>query len=365
MKINLATKANQDGFATYLDGFENVVGTAFADSIAGTSGDNVINGGAGADLMSGGLGDDTYYVDDIGDKVAESSDALLGGVDLVISSVTFTLGSYIENLTLSGTIDIAGNGNSLDNVITGNGGNNILDGKTGNDTLIGGLGDDTYVVDVAGDTIIELAGQGTDTVKAAFGYVLSDNLENLVLTGTNNINGIGNAGANSITGNAGNNILDSGAGADIMAGGLGDDTYIVDNVGDVVIDFNGAGNDIILSSVTYGLNGRYVETLQLTGSANINASGNNQNNILIGNTGNNSLSGGTGADTFVFQLASHADIITDFKSVEGDSIDATAYHAVAHTLTLSGTSVIIDFGSGNTVTVLHATVADVTAHTLF
>ena len=364
VKLNLAAKSNQNGHTTYLEGFENVIGTAFADSIAGTSGDNVINGGAGADVMSGGLGDDTYYVDDSADKVAESSDATLGGVDLVISSVSFTLGSYIENLTL--TVDaLVGNGNALDNILTGNSGNNALDGKAGNDTLIGGLGDDTYVVDVVGDTIVEFAGQGNDTVKAGVTYALGANVDNLILTGTGNFSATGNADVNSLTGNSGNNVLDGGAGADLMAGGLGDDTYIVDNVGDVVNDFNGAGNDTILSSVTYSLNSRYVETLQLTGSANINAQGNNQNNILIGNIGNNALSGGAGADTFAFQLNSHADIITDFKASENDTINVSAYHATAHTVIQSGTSVIIDFGGGNTVTVLKTTIADVTAHTVF
>ena len=360
-------KATQGpGNITYLDGIENVIGTGNNDTIFGNAGNNVLDGGNGADKLSGGNGDDTYMVDDTGDKIVESADATLGGHDEVQSYVTYTLAAYVEDLTLletSNTID--GTGNASDNVITGNSGNNILDGKAGNDTLIGGLGDDTYVVDAIGDTVVELAAQGTDTVKAAISYTLGDNLENLVLTGTANINGTGNAGNNTITGNAGNNIIDGGAGADIMAGGLGDDTYIVDNAGDVVNDYSGAGNDTIMASVSYTLTGRYVETLQLTGTGNINAVGNSQDNKFISNSGNNSLSGGTGADTFVFLLGSHADTITDFKATENDTIDATAYHAVAHTVTQSGTSVIIDFGSGNTVTVLKTTVADVNAHTLF
>ena len=358
-------KAVQDGNVAWLNGIENVIGSAANDTIIGSAGDNVIDGGLGADKMSGGLGNDTYYVDDMGDKVAESSDITSGGDDTVIASVSFILGNYIENLTLGDLFDINGTGNSLDNIITGNSGNNILDGKAGNDTLIGGFGDDTYVVDATGDTVVELAGQGTDTVKAAISYTLGDNLENLILTGTANINGTGNTGNNTITGNAGNNIIDGGTGADIMTGGLGDDTYFVDNVGDVVNDYSGAGNDTIMASVSYTLTGRYVETLQLTGSGNINAIGNSQDNKFISNSGNNSLTGGTGADTFVFLLNSHADIITDFKATENDTIDVSAYHAVAHTVTQSGTSVIIDFGGGNTVTVLKTTVTDVTAHTLF
>ena len=350
-----------------LTGTANINGTGNGDanSLTGNSGNNTLDGGAGADVMAGGNGDDNYYVDNSGDVVADSSDATLGGHDQVISSITYVLGNYIEDLLLTGTANINGTGNALNNIVVGNDGSNILDGKAGSDTMTGGLGDDTYVVDVAGDVVVEQAAQGTDTVKAGLSYVLGANVENLILTGTGNFNGTGNGDANTITGNAGNNIIDGGAGADIMAGGLGDDTYIVDNVGDVVNDYSGAGNDTILASVSYTLSGRYVETLQLTGSANINAIGNAQDNRLVSNAGNNSLTGGTGADTFAFLLGSHADTITDFTVADNDTIDATAYHAVAHTVTQSGTSVIIDFGSGNTVTVLKTNVADVNAHTVF
>ena len=340
-------------------------GNGDANSLTGNSGNNTLDGGTGADVMAGGNGDDNYYVDNSGDVVADSSDATLGGHDQVISSITYVLGNYIEDLLLTGTANINGTGNALNNIIVGNDGSNLLDGKAGSDTMTGGLGDDTYVVDVAGDVVVEQAVQGTDMVKAGLSYILGANVENLILTGTGNFNGTGTGDANTITGNAGNNIIDGGAGADIMAGGLGDDTYVVDNVGDVVNDYSGAGNDTILASVSYTLSGRYVETLQLTGSANINAIGNAQDNRLVSNTGNNSLTGGTGADTFVFLLGSHADTITDFTVGDNDTIDATAFHAVAHTVTQSGTSVIIDFGSGNTVTVLKTTVADVNAHTLF
>ena len=343
----------------------SATGNGGSNTLTGNSGNNILDGGVGADAMAGGNGNDIYYVDNLGDTVTESSDVTLGGSDQVISTVSFTLGNYLENLTLAGSTNINATGNSLSNLLTGNTGNNILDGKAGADTMTGGLGDDTYVVDVAGDVIVELAGQGNDTVKVGFTYTLGQNLENLVLTGTGNINGTGNADANAITGNAGNNIIDGGAGADVMTGGTGDDTYVVDNVGDVVNDYSNSGNDTILSSVSYTLSGRYVETLQLTGSANINAIGNAQDNRLISNAGNNSLSGGTGADTFVFLLGSHADIITDFTVADNDTIDVSAYHAVSHAVTQSGTSVVIDFGSGNTVTVLHTNVADVTAHTVF
>ncbi|MEI9905462.1 MAG: hypothetical protein WDN06_17105 [Asticcacaulis sp.] len=77
------------------------------------------------------------------------------------------------------------------------------------------------------------------------------------------------------------------------------------------------------------------------------------------------LTGNGGADIFLFGLASGADTITDFSAGQNDSIDASAYHAVAHTVTQSGADTVIDFGGGNVITVQNATTADVLAHTVF
>src|SRR5205085_1250953 len=112
---------------------------------------------------------------------------------------------------------------------TGNSAANSLDGGVGADSMIGGAGNDTYFVDNAGDTIAENAGEGTDIVQASVSYALSDNVDNLTLTGTGNINGTGNADVNVLTGNTGNNTLDGGVGADSLIGGAGNDTYVVDS----------------------------------------------------------------------------------------------------------------------------------------
>ena len=145
-------------FIGYHTQLENLVGSAYNDHLTGNAADNLIEGGAGNDTINGGLGndsldggsgtdylaggagDDAYYVDSTQDTVVEQTGE---GTDTVYSSVDFTLGSYVENLTLLGNTVINGSGNDLANVLTGNTAANTLNGGAGNDTLIGGLGSDT------------------------------------------------------------------------------------------------------------------------------------------------------------------------------------------------------------------------------
>src|SRR6185312_4414681 len=121
----------------------------------------------------------------------------------------------------------------------------------GDSTLKGGAGDDTYVLD-PGDSAVELAGQGTDTIKIGLSWTLSDVFENLTLTGKDNLTATGNAANNMLVANDGNSTLDGGLGADTMVGGFGDNLYIVDNVKDVVIS-QGLADDTVISSANFAL----------------------------------------------------------------------------------------------------------------
>ncbi len=137
LTINIA----QSGITESI-GNDTLTGTSANDRFDGLSGNDMINGMAGADAMKGGLGNDAYIVDNTGDVVTETS-TLATEIDTVNSSITYTLGANLENLTLTGAAAINGTGNGLANTLIGNAGANSLTGGAGSDVLIGGLGKDT------------------------------------------------------------------------------------------------------------------------------------------------------------------------------------------------------------------------------
>ena len=309
--VSLVLPAGVEHLRLLGDAALNGMGNADANLIEGNAAANVLDGGAGNDTLQGGLGDDTYMVDSPLDVVIDT-----GGDDTVQVTVSgFVLnGADIENLSLAGSaLTGSGNdaanritGNALANVLDGRGGHDTLDGGAGADTLNGGSGDDLFLLDDAGDRVVELIGDGTDTVLAMVDYTLAANVEHLTLRGSQGLHGTGNAVANGITGTAFDDMLDGGAGADTLTGGEGADRYVVDNAGDRVVENGVFGTDWIFSSVNFDLaTTSGVENLTLTGAANLSASGNALMNVITGNDGNNVLTsvqgdtlvGGAGNDT--------------------------------------------------------------------
>ena len=265
---------------------EYIFGTTNSDTINGTSADDVIHSSSGNDIVYGKGGNDSLYGE-------TGNDSLYGGAD------SDTLYGGSGNDYLSG-------GDDIDELYGGRG-NDILDGGSSSDTLIGGTGDDTYIADgnkqfegyifLVSDSITEKFNEGTDTVQSSDTYELGDNLENLVLTGSSDINGSGNTLDNRIEGNAGQNFLVGGDGNDDLLGYGGNDILVGEAGNDTLS--GGAGNDL------------------LNGGAG--------SDRLTGGAGSDRLTGGAGADRFVFSSPFDGiDSITDFKWEEGDKIQIVA-----------------------------------------
>lgn len=246
-------------------GADMLTGTGGRDSLIGLAGDDVLDGGGGGDTMSGGPGNDRYVIDSDSDVVTEAAG---GGSDLVTSSISYTLGANVENLTLLGARGLHGVGNGLDNAITGSAGADTLEGLAGNDTLTGGGGDDRLDGGEGTDTAaltqafaayalkevtggVELTdGQGAHTTLVSIETVrfadqtlaIADLLDRLHQPPP-----APDPTYNTILGTDGGDRLRGTAGADLFIGKGGDDRLLssADGAADVFVVGPGEGNDRI------------------------------------------------------------------------------------------------------------------------
>jgi serralysin len=351
VKVDFASDTYVSTVAIPTESDDVLTGTANADNINALGGNDRVSGLAGNDTLNGGAGNDT----------------LSGGTG---------------NNTLNG-----GTGNDA-----------LYNSATSVDNLAGGSGDDIYEVLNGLSTIVENAGEGTDTVFTNVNYTLAANVENMYLYGS--VNGTGNAGDNTIVGNgAGDNLIDGGAGNDALyggdgndtlkggtgnntlnggtgndalynsatsvdnlAGGAGDDLYEVLNGLSTIVENSGGGNDTVFTNVNYTLAAN-VENMYLFGSVNgtgsagdntiigygagdneidggagnDNLSGGDGNDILRGGAGNNTLNGDAGNDV----LYNSATSVDNLAGGSGDDI----YEV------LNGLSIIVENSGGGTDTV--------------
>lgn len=268
----------------------------------GNDGNNRITGGTDANRAEGGLGDDTM-LGEAGDDTLlgnEGDDVLRGGIgadDLQGQSGEDILLGENGDDTLSGGDGIDRLlGQDGDDILNGNDGNDLLEGGAGADQLIGGLGNDVYRIGDALDTVIEAAGEGVDTVQALADLAsLAANVENIAIVTAQGASVVGNGDANRITGGTGDDTLDGAGGIDDMRGGLGDDTYRATGI-DTLFEFQNQGTDTleIAEDATLPL---HIEILRLQGGGNLNGTGRNGNETLIGTSGANLLKAGLGDDT--------------------------------------------------------------------
>ena len=302
--------------AALADNFENLTQTGVASLATGNGLDNVLTGNALANTLTGLAGNDTM-VGGSGNDLYLVTEAACGDSDTVISTLNLTLLANLENLQLAGSAT-TGTGNSLATLIIGNALNNVLNGAAGVDTLLGGAGDDLNCIDNALDQVLEIAGEGNDTVVASVDYVLGAGVETLTLTGAA-LHGTGNLLVDTLNGTGLADALDSGAGVDQLVGGKGGDTYLIDNALDAVVETKTGGIDTVLASVDHVLAAN-VENLVLTVAAH-HGTGNGLANVLTGTDLSETLDGGAGADLLSGGAGDDLYVVDSALDVISESLD--------------------------------------------
>ena len=365
--------SGQDTLSTWGNGDSVVAGSGGNLVYAEGTGD-IVRGGSGNDTLDaigahttlvGGTGNALFNINDTSDVVSVAGD---GGHDSIVSSVSYTLPTHVDTLTLSGTANLSATGNNdADNLLTANSGNDTLTAGSGNDTLVsgsgvdvlvGGTGPDTFEVNNSADVIQPGSTGGQDTIYSSVNYTLTAHIGTLTLTGTGNLTATDSYGNATITGNAGNDTLTGGAGTDKLIAGSGVDTlvagtgrttFVVNNTSDVIQGNGSSGSDTVQSSVSYTLE-QHIDNLTLTGSGDLVGRGNSDaSNYIVGNAGNDTLIAGSGSDTLVAGTGADtlvAGVGTDvLQGQGGDTFELDSGFGSSKIVTGSGVSTV-QFGAG-------------------
>jgi Ca2+-binding RTX toxin-like protein len=316
---------------------DDLLGTGEPDSITGLAGDDILNGGAGLDTLDGGSGNDTYILDKIPELKSDFT---------TVSGISgFTSPTYAMFNHWPGTDQLQIDAiyfSESSALYWGQGSYYTANGSFVTQWFsfasVGGLASEqgigeSFFYNYYVDQIVQDSG-GTDLVKSSLdSYTLGSTLENLELTGSENISGFGNnlnnlltgnSGANTLAGYGGDDILDGGTGADLMQGGDGADTYYVDNLGDVVSETSTGGVDLVVSSLANYTLGANIENGRILSTGSSNLAGNALNNILYAGSGGNFLDGGAGVDTASYHYGGAVTIDLSIRGPQvtvGSSVD--------------------------------------------
>jgi Ca2+-binding RTX toxin-like protein len=315
-------------------GNDLIIGLGGNDTLNGLAGNDILVGGTGTDTLNGGLGDDTYMVGlgDGNDTINEPVNATSGGANdrLVIQAA----GTALTGLNATDNNTGTNNGSLVVNfnaqTVTVNGHFTGTNAQTGverinfdNGTFAGyALGVEDYLVSRLDPNNRDSGGVNLSASTANNFVVGEAGVNDEIIGGSGNDLIFGGTGDNELSGGAGddllvggsgtgdNDILDGGLDADTMVGLAGNDTYIVDDVADVVVEAVGAGTDTVateMASFSLELIAN-VENLNYTGidadpfvgtgnALNNEISGGDLDDTLSGLGGNDTLEGGLGADS--------------------------------------------------------------------
>ncbi|MCP1445048.1 Ca2+-binding RTX toxin-like protein [Pseudomonas sp. GGS8] len=366
--------------ASTVGGNDIISGGEGYDVIRGGAGDDVLRGDVGLDYLGGDAGNDVLYLE--GDQAIEdhafttvlspninlsgaathTGASVAGGAgndrfvlveDLLASASQGIMGNLIDDFEVANAnekIDLS-QIRAVHSFADLNFSNVTVDGEVYLRVWLGTMASGTQYITLKGVTAGQLS-----AANFIFGQAVTQ--PKVLLSGT---------GANDLLiGDAGGNTLDGGAGADVLEGRMGDDTYIVDNVGDVIKEVVGGGYDVVKSSVSHVLASE-VESLQLLGSAAINGTGNELSNRLVGNSANNILNGAGGSDVMIGGLGDDtygvddgSDRIVESEGAGTDTVNSSVSFTLANhleNLSLTGNAAINATGNAAN-NVLRGNVAD-------